>query len=157
MKQPHRFKMVLRNPPSWNRHVCTASAHQDGQGFELGIRVSWRIRSIGGIQVQKTNDLKELQATVRCGFFVVDNEVWREMMICWWVDAYMILISYLHLMAKCCQVIFWWTSVPQLSFFLFDMLLLKTRRVLDRTWFPIKTTVLNIDAWTLGISIYNIW
>lgn len=79
--QPRRFKMVLRNPPSGNQHVCTASAHlynfqpfskpphQDGQGFELGIRVSWRIRSIGGIQVQKTNDLKELWPTVRCGFF----------------------------------------------------------------------------------------
>lgn len=35
-----------------------------------------------------------------------------------------------------------------------DILLLKALRVLDRTWFPIKTTVLNIDTWTLGISIY---
>ena len=37
---------------------------------------------------------------------------------------------------------------------MFDVFLLKALRVLDRTWFPIKTTVLNIDTWTLGISIY---
>lgn len=38
--------------------------------------------------------------------------------------------------------------------FFVDILSLKALRVLDRTWFPIKTTVLNIDTWTLGISIY---
>lgn len=33
-------------------------ALQEGQGFELGIRVSWRVRSIGGVKVLKTADLK---------------------------------------------------------------------------------------------------
>ncbi len=42
----------------------TGKSHQDGQGFELGIRVSWRVRSIGGIQVQKTNDLKDQLAGI---------------------------------------------------------------------------------------------
>lgn len=42
----------------------------------------------------------------------------------------------------------------QLSTLMFDVFLLKALRVLDRTWFPIKTTVLNIGTWTLGISIY---
>ena len=57
----------LRKPLGcvFNDNLVTKSVAEDGQGFELGIRVSWRIRSIGGIQVQKTNDLKERMSKLK--------------------------------------------------------------------------------------------
>ncbi|CAK9037599.1 unnamed protein product [Durusdinium trenchii] len=51
----------LRKPLGcvFNDDLVTKSVQEEGQGFELGIRVSWRVRSIGGVKVLKTADLKE--------------------------------------------------------------------------------------------------
>lgn len=57
----------LRKPLGcvFNDHLVTKSVAEDGQGFELGIRVSWRVRSIGGIKLQNTNELKERMAKLK--------------------------------------------------------------------------------------------
>eukprot|EP00931_Biecheleriopsis_adriatica_P041696 TRINITY_DN23805_c0_g1_i1.p1 TRINITY_DN23805_c0_g1~~TRINITY_DN23805_c0_g1_i1.p1 ORF type:complete len:967 (+),score=312.83 TRINITY_DN23805_c0_g1_i1:65-2965(+) len=49
----------------FNDFLTVKSVQENAQGYQLGMRKDWRVRSIGGIEITKTEELKERMASLK--------------------------------------------------------------------------------------------